>query len=93
MALDIEVRPLGAGEFSVAVDDGSGVIEASVVASERFLVDLDVPDAPVEEIVREAVALLLLQRPGAPLGDDIDLEDVAGEDEDFVAELQSRLGF
>jgi hypothetical protein len=93
MAVDIEVQPVGAGEFTVEVDDGSGVTEVSVVASERFLTDLDVPDAPVVEIVREAVALLLLQPSGTALADEIDLEEVAGEDEGFVAELQSRLGF
>jgi phage tail sheath gpL-like len=91
--LDIEVRPVGGGEYAVAVKEGAAVSEVSVVASERFLAELDAPDAPVEEVVREAVVVILDQRPGGDLGDEIDLEDVAGYDEAFVPELQSRLGF
>jgi hypothetical protein len=91
--LDIEVRPVGAGEFTVAVKEGAAVSEVAVVASERFLAELDVPDAPAEEVVREAVVVLLDLRDGEPLGDEIDLDDVAGYDEEFVPELQSRLGF
>jgi hypothetical protein len=91
--LDIEVRPVGGGEFTVAVKEGAAVSEVSVMASERFLAELDTPDAPVEEVVREAVVVILDLRSGTGLGDEIDLEDVAGDDEDFVPELQSRLGF
>ncbi|HEY0485111.1 MAG TPA: hypothetical protein VGD72_02540 [Mycobacteriales bacterium] len=93
MRLDIEVRPVGGGEFTVAVKEGAAVSEVSVMASERFLAELDTPDAPVEEVVREAVVVILDLRSGSDLGDEIDLEDVAGDDEEFVPELQSRLGF
>jgi hypothetical protein len=93
MSIDIEVRQLDGGEFTVDVDDGAGVSEVSVVASERFLADLDVPDAAAEEIVREAVVVLLDRRSPGTLEGEIDLEEVAGDDEEFVPELQSRLGF
>jgi phage tail sheath gpL-like len=92
MSIDIDVRQVDGGEFTVDVDDGKQVAAVSVVASERFLAELDVPDAPVEEVVREAV-VILLDRPAGSLGDEIDLEEVAGDDEEFVPELQSRLGF
>ena len=84
---------MGGGEFTVAVKEGAAVSEVSVMASERFLAELDTPDAPVEEVVREAVVVILDLRSGSDLGDEIDLEDVAGDDEEFVPELQSRLGF
>jgi hypothetical protein len=93
MTVQIVVEPAGGGEFAVEVNDGDSVAAVTVVASERFLADLDVPDAPVDEIVREAVGLLLDRRPAAALGEDVDLEELAGDDEEFVAELQSRLGF
>jgi hypothetical protein len=93
MSIGIEVRQVDGGEFTVDVDDGAGVSEVSVVASERFLSELDVPDAAAEEIVREAVVVLLDRRPPGSLEGDIDLEEVAGDDEEFVPELQSRLGF
>ncbi|MCW2612370.1 MAG: hypothetical protein QOC93_1661 [Actinomycetota bacterium] len=93
MALDIVVRPSDGGEFTVEVADGAAVTRVSVVASERFLTGLDAPDAPAEEVVREAVALLLDERPPGQLADQIDLDEVAAEDEEFVPELQSRLGF
>jgi hypothetical protein len=92
MTLDIEVQSDGSGEFTVKVDDGTEVTELSVIASDRFLAELDVPDAPVEEVVREAVVIVLDRRLGAA-GTEIDLEYLAGDDEDFAAELQSRLGF
>jgi hypothetical protein len=91
--LDIVVRPADGGEFTVEVADGTAVTELSVVASERFLTGLDVPDASIEEVVREAVALLLDQRGPGLLAAEIDLDDVAADDEEFVPELQSRLGF
>ncbi|HEY0358915.1 MAG TPA: hypothetical protein VGD11_10055 [Mycobacteriales bacterium] len=93
MALDIVVRPGDGGEFTVEVAEGTAVTEVTVVASDRFLAGLDVPDAPTVEVVREAVALLLGQRPDGTLAAEIDLDDIAAEDEDFVPELQSRLGF
>jgi hypothetical protein len=93
VALDIVVRHADGGEFTVEVADGPTVTEVSVVASDRFLAGLDVPDAPTAEVVREAVALLLDQRPPGTLAAEIDLDDMAAEDEDFVPELQSRLGF
>ncbi|MCW2566928.1 MAG: hypothetical protein JWN54_1025 [Mycobacterium sp.] len=93
MALEIVVRPGDGGEFTVEVAEGTAVTEVTVVASDRFLAGLDVPDAPTVEVVREAVALLLGQRPDGTLAAEIDLDDIAAEDEDFVPELQSRLGF
>jgi hypothetical protein len=93
VALDIVVRPGDGGEFTVEVAEGTAVTEVTVVASDRFLAGLDVPDAPTVEVVREAVALLLGQRPDGTLAAEIDLDDIAAEDEDFVPELQSRLGF
>jgi hypothetical protein len=92
MTLDIQVQSDGAGEFTVKVDDGTEVTELSVIASDRFLAELDVPDAPVEEVVREAVVIVLDRRLGTA-GAEIDLEYLAGDDEDFAAEVQSRLGF
>jgi hypothetical protein len=93
VALEIVVRSADGGEFTVEVAEGSAVTELSVVASDRFLAGLDVPDAPTVEVVREAVALLLDQRPAATLAAEIDLDEVAADDDDFVPELQSRLGF
>ena len=93
MALDIVVRPGDGGEFTVEVAEGTAVTEVTVVASDRFLAGLDVPDAPTIEVVREAVALLLGQRPDGTLAAEIDLDEVAADDDDFVPELQSRLGF
>jgi hypothetical protein len=90
MTLDIEVQSVGGGEFTVEVGNGAAL---AVVASDRFVVELDVPDTPVEEIVREAVALLLDRRPGGVLGDELDLEEIAGAEDDFAPDLQSRLGF
>jgi hypothetical protein len=92
MALDIEVSPAGAGEFTVAVKEGSAVSELTVLAPDRFVAELDVPDAPIEEVVREAV-VVLLDHGDRALADEVDLEEVAAEDEDFVPDLQSRLGF
>jgi hypothetical protein len=93
VALDIVVRPGDGGEFTVEVAEGTAVTEVTVVASDRFLAGLDVPDAPTIEVVREAVALLLGQRPDGTLAAEIDLDEVAADDDDFVPELQSRLGF
>jgi hypothetical protein len=93
VALDIVVRPGDGGEFTVEVAEGTAVTEVTVVASDRFLAGLDVPDAPTVEVVREAVALLLGQRPDGTLAAEIDLDEVAADDDDFVPELQSRLGF
>jgi hypothetical protein len=93
VALDIVVRPGDGGEFTVEVAEGTAVTEVTVVASDRFLAGLDVPDAPTVEVVREAVALLLGQRPDGTQAAEIDLDEVAAADDDFVPELQSRLGF
>jgi hypothetical protein len=91
--LDIAVRPGDGGEFTVDIAEGATVTSVTVVTSDRFLAGLDVPDAPTVEVVREAVAVLLDQRPDGTLADEIDLDEVAAADDEFVPELQSRLGF
>jgi hypothetical protein len=86
--LDIQVEPLGPGEYGVYVS-GDRVSDLSVVVTDQFLAELDVPSASVDEVVREAVVYLVEH--DAPVGDTIDLDEAAANDEDFVPELQSRL--
>ncbi len=87
----IHVLPMGPHEYAVTVSEGMVTTNHRVTISERFLDDLGIWELDEKRLVEETFAYLLERVPASAIQNDVDLDSVADEHDDYIPEVKTRL--
>ncbi|MCA1842200.1 MAG: hypothetical protein LC792_03235 [Actinobacteria bacterium] len=88
---EIEVTPMGPGQFGVRVSEGHEATSHRVTVPESFLDELGLSGADHEEVVRQSFAFLLEREPATSIMDDFALPVIADHFPEYPQELPRRL--
>lgn len=87
MSEQIQIEPLGAGDYLVRVRYADGVIESRFRVSQDVLDRFGVPEDRVAEVIDEIAGFLTDRRPLIDLPPLVDLDDVAAAYDDYLEHL------
>lgn len=89
---DIRVSHLTTGGYGVHVHEGGAVVtNHRVTIPEDFPLDLGVPGAGGEELVRQTFEFLLEREPATSIREELDLGEVSGYYPEYGDEIRTRL--
>lgn len=91
MSEQIQIEPLGDGDYLIRARYADGVIESRFRTSQEVLEMLAVDETREAEVVEESAAFLTERQPVIDLPPMVDLDDVAVAYDDYAQEITRRL--